>query len=443
METRKAAPAERSPKHGLTRHPRGAWYKSVSGVWTCVAGKREAPTGEDADRVYERRFRELWGEGGVREPAPTGAADVAAISDLFDLFIDNRRQAVAAGKLDQRTLDEYVTATQQFCDVVGADTAYNDLRPIDFTQVHQDWSKRYGPHRLSKFVSNVRTAFNWLGPPPNGHGFISRLPSYGDFRQATRADFRRHKAKREDEGAEKPFTPKEIAALLGHADDQQRAQILLALNGGFGNSDLSKLRERVIDLDKGWIDYRRGKTGVKRRCPLWPETIAAVRTTLPLSKITGNVFSTSDGRPLVHGTHDRLAARFKTLCTAANCYREDRGFYALRHTFSTEAMKHGAATMLVKRITGHTSGEEDRVLDEHYVGQVDATLCDIVETVRQAVLSEWSGALLATPLLAAPPKPKARQQGKPRSRDAGKRTPGRTGGRRASSSRAGGKGSAR
>lgn len=403
--------AIRSPKHGLTQHVRGGWYKSINGTFKLIAGKREAATGEEADKVYEKKFAELW--AGVPNAAPMAPATEANVSDLFDQFIHAKRLLVADGKRSNRTLDEYVSCLQDFTDTAGP-LRFSDLRPYDFTRVYQAWSARFGVHRLSKYVAMVRTAFNWLA----ANGFIPAVPGYGDFRQSTRAEFRLHKARQEEEGAGVSFTTGELATLLDAADATQRAQILLALNGGFGNTDLSEMRERVLDFEKGWVDYRRGKTGVKRRCPLWPETIDAVRDAIPLSKIPGNAFSTSDGRPLVQGTHDRLAVRFKTLCEGANCYREDRGFYALRHVFSTEAVKHGS-TIFVKRITGHTSPEEDRVLDEHYVGQVDGKLCEIVNAVRHALLIEWSSAQLVKPLLAAPLPLKRPRKEKPRSRGAG------------------------
>lgn len=419
--------SEKSPKHGLTRHVRGAWYKSINGEWKLIAGKREAPTADDADRIYQEKFAALWGDNA--DKAPRKPISDALLKDLFNQFLHAKRLAVAAGKLNKRTFDEYADSLQKFLDLVGKVVTFAQLAPFDFTRVHQQWQLRYGPHRLSKYVSNVRTCFNWL----KGNGFIADVPEYGDFRQPVRADFRRHIARQEQEGLNLPeFTPAEIAVLLKHADVQQTAQILLGLNGGFGNTDLSELRERVIDFNGGWIDYRRGKTGVKRRCPMWPETILALKAALPLSKIVGNVFSTSDGRPLVQGSHDRLAARFKTLCEAANCYIDGRGFYKLRDTAATEMVTHGS-TLLVKRITGHTSPGEDRILDEHYVGQVDVKLCEMVDASRHHLLSEWSRARLGEPLKAAPSPSRGRRQGKPRSRGAGIGTRGRTAGRGSSS----------
>jgi hypothetical protein len=48
--------------------------------------------------------------------------------------------------------------------------------------------------------------------------------------------------------------------------------ILLGINGGMGNSDCANLPLRAVDLDAGMIDFPRPKTGIARRCPLWPDT---------------------------------------------------------------------------------------------------------------------------------------------------------------------------
>ena len=53
--------------------------------------------------------------------------------------------------------------------------------------------------------------------------------------------------------------------------------ILLGINAGFNNGDCSLLEERYLDLENGWIDYGRPKTGVHRRCPLWKATVKAIK----------------------------------------------------------------------------------------------------------------------------------------------------------------------
>jgi hypothetical protein len=44
------------------------------------------------------------------------------------------------------------------------------------------------------------------------------------------------------------------------------------INAALGNADCGRLVFQALDLDAGWLDYARPKTGVPRRVPLWPET---------------------------------------------------------------------------------------------------------------------------------------------------------------------------
>jgi integrase len=64
---------------------------------------------------------------------------------------------------------------------------------------------------------------------------------------------------------------------LVRASAAMRAMILLGINAGMGNGDCASLTFDRLDMSRGWLDYPRPKTGVARRCPLWPETVAALR----------------------------------------------------------------------------------------------------------------------------------------------------------------------
>ncbi len=55
--------------------------------------------------------------------------------------------------------------------------------------------------------------------------------------------------------------------MLDAAGMQLRAMILLGVNCGFGNADVGTLPLSALDLDGGWVDYPRPKTGVPRRAP--------------------------------------------------------------------------------------------------------------------------------------------------------------------------------
>jgi hypothetical protein len=50
----------------------------------------------------------------------------------------------------------------------------------------------------------------------------------------------------------------------------------LGINGGMHNMDVATLTIDAIDLERGFVDLPRGKTGIPRRFPLWPETVASM-----------------------------------------------------------------------------------------------------------------------------------------------------------------------
>ena len=58
------------------------------------------------------------------------------------------------------------------------------------------------------------------------------------------------------------------------ADPVMKAMVMLAANTGFGNNDVARLPLSALDLEAGWVVFARPKTGIRRRIPLWTETIA-------------------------------------------------------------------------------------------------------------------------------------------------------------------------
>jgi len=148
----------------------------------------------------------------------------------------------------------------------------------------------------------------------------------------------------------KLFTPQETRSLLAAAGTQMKAMILLGINCGFGNADCGRLPVSAVDLDAAMIDFPRPKTGIPRRCPLWPETVQAIREAVdrrPEPKDAANaglVFITKYGLPWAKDTADQtLAKEFGKLLKALKINgRKGLGFYTLRHTFRTVADDSGS-----------------------------------------------------------------------------------------------------
>src|SRR5262249_44434927 len=96
------------------------------------------------------------------------------------------------------------------------------------------------------------------------------------FRRPSKKTLRLHRARQ----GPKLFTPDEVRKLIDAAGQPLKAMLLLAVNCGYGNTDCGRLPLSALDLGAGWADYPRPKTGIPRRCCLWPETVAAIREAL-------------------------------------------------------------------------------------------------------------------------------------------------------------------
>ena len=94
---------------------------------------------------------------------------------------------------------------------------------------------------------------------------------------------------------------------------------------------------KALDLQAGWLDFGRPKTGIHRRCPLWPETVMAVRAALdkrptPKKEITRTVCSSrstaATWEPKSH-MDNPVSKKMAKVLKALGIHRLGVGFYAL------------------------------------------------------------------------------------------------------------------
>ena len=163
---------------------------------------------------------------------------------------------------------------------------------------------------------------------------------YGQgFKRPTKKTLRIHRARQ----GVKLFTAEEVRRLLAAADVPMKAILLLGINCGLGNSDCGNLPVSALDLGTGWLDFPRPKTGISRRCPLWPETIEALRQGLagrPAAKKeqhTNLVFITKYGMPWAKDVPDSPITKETRKLLDRLGIDGHRNFYTLRHTFRTVA----------------------------------------------------------------------------------------------------------
>jgi len=149
-----------------------------------------------------------------------------------------------------------------------------------------------------------------------------------------------------------PLTWQQFEKLFAAAGITDTALLMLGLNCGFGNMDVSTLKLSDIDLETGTICHPRPKTGVFRDFKLWPETIEAIKLYIEKERRRSMdpetdklLFVGKRGNPLVWEEidekgrikrSDAVKARFKRLFEKAGLKRNyGTGFYILRHCYAT------------------------------------------------------------------------------------------------------------
>jgi integrase len=248
----------------------------------------------------------------------------------------------------------------------------------DFDALRDKMAKRWGPVRLSNVVQQVRSVFKYAFEAEHIDTPIRFGPT---FKKPSKKTLRLERARK----GKKLFSKEEIISMLGAAGEQLRAMILLAINAGLGNADCGNLRLGHLDLDKGWLDFPRPKTGVERRAPLWPETVEAIHRVLEKKKQPKDpadkdrIFITKYGMPWGKDIADSPITKETRKLLDRLGINGTRNFYTLRHTFRTvaDASKDQPA---IDHIMGH---ESPHMSSQYREGIGDDRLLAVVEFVRQ------------------------------------------------------------
>ncbi len=195
---------------------------------------------------------------------------------------------------------------------LGRHITVESLQPSDFAALRTKLSKTLGLVALGNEIGRCRVFFNWaykseLIDRPVRCGVSFKKPSKKAVRTAKNAK------------PKKIFTLEELRTLYHAADNQMKAFMLLALNGGLGNGDIARLEPRHIV--NGWIVFPRPKTSVERRFPLWPETIAALAKVKQRESELPYVFVTKYGGAWHKDDKDSpLSKEFRKHCIECDCH---------------------------------------------------------------------------------------------------------------------------
>lgn len=342
-------PAKPRPDFPLYAHACGRWAKRIKGrviyfgPWADWQGSLE----------QYLRERQDWESGADPRRATIGAT----VGELCNEFRTSKLAQFESGELSKIGLNEYTRTTDMLVAELGKGRPVASLSPGDFRAMRLKLAKRLSVVTVKNEIQRVRTVFNYghnsLGLPQPNYGAEWQPPSKRAMRLAKAARGRRW------------FDAAEIQLLLDHASKQLRGMILLGVNCGFGNADCGHLERKYLDLDGGWVEYHRPKTGIWRRAKLWPETIQAIRVVMA-RKESHLVFLTQRGNSWISDRDSPLTKQFSRLMVAAGVNPNGRNFYGCRHTFRHVADSAGdqpAANVIM--------GHADNSMASHYRGDVD------------------------------------------------------------------------
>jgi integrase len=360
-------PAKPYPDFPLYAHATGRWAKKIRGKlhyfghvkdgWKAALDKYDSQ--KDALHAGKR---------------PRVESDALTLKDLANDFLNMKQARVASGELSPRTMAEYVLVAKTLVKFFGDRRFVTDLLPDDYSELRNWMAKKWGLYRLGNSVKAARSVFKFAFES----GKIDKPVRFGpNFSAPNKKTMRIYRSKQE----RKLFTAQECRDLIEAASVPMRAMVLLGLNCAFGNADCANLPLSAIDLAGGWVNFPRPKTGVERRCPLWPETISSIQAFLASKPVNGRqqLFVTKDGN--AWGKEDApdspIGKEFKKLMKRCGISGH-RSFYALRHTHRT-ASDGSKDQVACHHIMGHEPGDMSVPYREHID---DARLKAVSDHVR-------------------------------------------------------------
>jgi integrase len=186
---------------------------------------------------------------------------------------------------------------------------------------------------------------------------VQTEPWYGDrFSKTSAAEKRRART------VDRVFTHDELRKILLGAKGPLRTFTLLALNCGMYAADIAQIHK--VDLKRVgtlWlIDNDREKTSIRRRVPLWPETVKAIEATRDKSD-RPLLFYTAFGKPWVRDGINSIVMRYTDFLTGLGIKRAGLNFGAFKHTHVSAVGDSGDLTA-ARLVRGHkVSG-----IESHY-----------------------------------------------------------------------------
>jgi integrase len=190
------------------------------------------------------------------------------------------------------------------------------------------------------------------------------------------------------------WTVEEIRKQLGAAHGPMKLHLLLMLNAGFYQSDISDLKKSEINWELGTITRKRSKTKDRPDTPevtwkLWPEAFELLTQqrssdrVLALTARSGNPWVTKELREdgKLKKT-DRIQSNYRRLCALTGIKRPLK---SLRKTSANLLASHKDYARFAGYFLGHA---DQSIKDRHYVDVPQDLFNEALEWLRLQVLGD-------------------------------------------------------
>lgn len=360
----------RSDKFPLTLHKTGQYCKKIKGKLYYFGTNKKAAL----NRYLEQAAYLHAG----KQPRPKSNGQSLSIKTLCNLYLDHQESRAAIGEIKLRHLYDQTSLLRDFVRFVRPNRTVSDISTVDLQNYRKKLIKAgKSPNTINNRVTAVKAMYNWAVD----NEIIDHSPRLRAVKKITPM-----------KGEKPTFTTRQIQALLEVAGIQMRAMIWLGLNCGFGCTDCAELKWKVLDLENGRVRFPRGKTGIERNLPLWPETIQALKE---IQKKGELVFYTQRGNPWVRAIRkkeengidkytkdDAISKEFSKLIKKAGIIApKGVGFYTLRRTAATLAANSGDP-FAVQKLLGHT----DIKMASTYVQNISEQTDRVINNSRKAII---------------------------------------------------------
>lgn len=380
-------PSKPYPDFPLFPHATKRWAKKIRGK-TCYFGPWDNPQAALQKYLDERDDLHAGRTPRVK------AADGLTIVNLCNRFLTEKKHLVDSRDLSETTFRNYYVTCERLVKHFGRVRLVDDLVADDFSGFRRVMAQSLASSSLGLEIMQTRILLKWA----YDSGLIEQPVRFGQsFNRPSRKRLRQDR----QANGKRLFDAGELLRIMDASDSNLKTMVLLAINCGFGQTDIANLPRSAVDLENGWIEYPRPKTAVERRNPLWPETVAALQSIVAqppnpktLDENNGLVFVTKHGKRWVEisdsekrAWKDSIGKKFGILLKHLGLQRPRLNFYAIRHTFATIAGS-SKDQVAVNAVMGHVDSSMAAVYRESID---DDRLIAVTDTVHRWLFSGKKG----------------------------------------------------